>query len=134
MSQPISSPEQPNASCSWLCSTSLLFDHAKICCPPCLVSVSLCLESLEAKRSTLGDRHRDTLASINDVAHLLQAQGKFQQAESLFREALEAKKETLGDRHPETLVSMGNMALIMQFQASLCLCSTQALTAVDCSL
>ena len=31
----------------------------------------LCEEAVQARRETLGDRHPDTLASINNMAHLL---------------------------------------------------------------
>jgi hypothetical protein len=35
----------------------------------------LCREALAVRRETLGDRHPDTLTSINNMAGLLQAQG-----------------------------------------------------------
>ena len=44
-------------------------------------------EALDARRATLGDRHPDTLTSINNMASLLQAQGKLDEAAVLRREA-----------------------------------------------
>ena len=45
-------------------------------------------------RQTLGDKHPDTLTSINNMAVLLEAQGKPAEAEALYREAL------AGTKHP----------------------------------
>ena len=66
----------------------------------------------------LGDRHSSTLVSIGDMAGLLKAQGKFDEAEPLCREAPEARRATLGDRHLETLSSIGNIAGLLKAQAS----------------
>ena len=41
----------------------------------------LMLEDLAASRETLGDRHPNTFASINNLANLLQAQGHLADAE-----------------------------------------------------
>jgi tetratricopeptide (TPR) repeat protein len=60
----------------------------------------------------LGDRHPDTLISINNTAALLWAQGLSAEAEPYYREALEAKREVLGDDHMSTLnsiVSLGEL-------------------------
>ena len=51
------------------------------------VAEPLCREALEGKRAMLGDRHPDTILSINRMAELLQAQGKLEAAEPLIREA-----------------------------------------------
>ena len=67
-------------------------------------------EALEASRDVHGDRHPATLTAINNMALLLQDQGRTSEAEPLFREALEAKRDVHGDRHPSTLISVGNMA------------------------
>ena len=39
----------------------------------------------------------------------LQAQGKHDEAEPLYREALRVDRETHGDRHPDTLISISNL-------------------------
>ena len=44
---------------------------------------------------------------ISNMGRLLQAQGKLDEAEPLYREDLAACRETLGDRHPDTLTSVG---------------------------
>ena len=67
-----------------------------------------------ARRETLGDRHPDTLLSINNLGALLLTQGKYDESEPLLREALQARRETLGDRHPNTLSSIGNLADLLR--------------------
>ena len=56
---------------------------------------------------------------LRQVASLLRAQGKLEEAAPLYREALEARRATLGDRHPSTLVSINNMASLLQDQGEL---------------
>ena len=43
-------------------------------------------------------------------------QGKYDEAEPLYREALQAQRETLGERHPNTLTSIGNLGMLLQRQ------------------
>ena len=79
-------------------------------------------ESLAEKRRTLGDRHPDTLLSVNNLAVLLNDLGRqvgdlkmLREAEPLKREALAGCREVLGNRHPHTLASVANLAdLLMQ--------------------
>ena len=85
-------------------------------------------EALQARRATLGDRHPNTLTSINNMGHLLDEMGKREEAEFrvhigrkmreearlLYEEALQAFRETLGDRHLDTLVSINNMGALLQ--------------------
>ena len=71
-------------------------------------------EALQASRETLGDRHPDTLGSINNLGMLLKAQGSLDEARPLLEEALRACRETLGDRHPDTLMSIGNLGSLLK--------------------
>ena len=66
-------------------------------------------EALKALRETLGSRHPNTLASINNLGTLLYDKGDLAAAEPLLREALEVQRATLGDRHPSTLASIKRM-------------------------
>ena len=70
-------------------------------------------EELQASRETLGDRHPDTLASIDSMATLLKGIGKPEEARLLLEEALRARRETLGDRHPDTLTTVTSMATLL---------------------
>jgi tetratricopeptide (TPR) repeat protein len=68
------------------------------------------------------DEYRDALslellsARLDTLAQELQAQGKHDEAEPLFREALEMDRETLGMRHPSTLIAINNLAQVLQAQ------------------
>jgi hypothetical protein len=64
----------------------------------------------------LGPRHPDTLISLNNLALLYRAQGRYSEAEPLYREALQASREVLGPRHPNTLASVSNLAVLYQAQ------------------
>ncbi len=64
----------------------------------------------------LGPEHPDTLASVNNLAILYQAQGRYGEAEPLFQRALGAREKVLGPEHPNTLISINNLALIYQAQ------------------
>ncbi len=59
--------------------------------------------ALEAQERTLGKEHPDTLASVNNLAGLLQDKGDYAGAEPLYRRAMEAQERTLGKEHPDTL-------------------------------
>ena len=73
-------------------------------------------EALGLTRATLGNRHPDTLASINNFGMLLRVKGDLDAAEPLFREALEVSREFLGDRHPDThtLISISNLGELLR--------------------
>ena len=47
---------------------------------------------------------------------LLKEQGKYDEAEPLYREALKVRRETLGDRHPDTLISINNFGGLLKNQ------------------
>jgi tetratricopeptide (TPR) repeat protein len=71
-------------------------------------------EALQGLRETLGDRHPETLISINNMGLLLKDMGKLEEARPLFEEAVQGLRETLGDRHPETLNSISNLADLLR--------------------
>jgi tetratricopeptide (TPR) repeat protein len=60
----------------------------------------------------LGPRHPDTLTSLNNLAFVYQAVGRYGEAEPLYREALLTRREVLGPRHPDTLISLNNLAAL----------------------
>ena len=60
----------------------------------------------------LGKEHPDTLASVNNLAALYHAQGRYGEAEPLFKRALEASERVLGKEHPDTLASVNNLAAL----------------------
>ena len=64
----------------------------------------------------LGPDHPHTLISLNNLAELYWAQGRFGEAEPLYREALQARREVLGPRHPGALISLSNLAALYRAQ------------------
>ena len=74
------------------------------------LSLELLSARLQAKR-TDGQSTRDTLKQL---AAELQAQGKYDEAEPLFREVLELTRETFGGRHPNTLNCINNLGVLLQ--------------------
>ena len=83
-----------------------------------LESEPLLREALEARRAAFGDRHPDTLESINHLGSLLfdQGKGKLDEAATLLREALETSRATLGDRHRTTLDSINHLGRLLHVQ------------------
>ncbi len=72
--------------------------------------------ALEAYERVLGKEHPHTLLSVNNLAGLYQAQGRYAQAEPLYRRALEASERVLGKEHPQTLNSVHVLAGLYQAQ------------------
>ena len=66
--------------------------------------------ALELRRRVLGEKHRDTLGSMNNLAVLYKNQGRYDQAEPLLVKALEISRRMLGEEHCDTLGTMNNLA------------------------
>jgi tetratricopeptide (TPR) repeat protein len=67
-------------------------------------------------KEVVGQKHPDTLESMNNLAEVLESQGKYDEAEAMHREALQLKEEVLGQKHPSTLTSMNNLANVLRGQ------------------
>ena len=70
-----------------------------------------CWRGLKALEE-LSKEERGTSTLMNQVAVLLQGQGKCSEAEPLLQKALTGRKKTLGPDHPDTLTSINNLALL----------------------
>ena len=68
--------------------------------------------AVDARRTALGPQDPETLESINNLALLLQSQGKLEEAEPLYRDALAGYKARFGEEDPRTLTVMDNLALL----------------------
>ena len=66
--------------------------------------------ALEAYRHTLGEEHRGTLNTMNNLAAAYADAGRLDQASALFEQALEIQRAYLGPGHPETLGTQANLA------------------------
>ena len=69
--------------------------------------------ALEIRRQTLGDKNKDTLQSMYNLAEVLTWRGNAAEAEKLCRESFEARKRVLGPEHRDTLISMSWLAWIL---------------------
>jgi tetratricopeptide (TPR) repeat protein len=78
--------------------------------------IALFEKALALGRQAFGDRDPRTLRSLNNLAFLYDAQGRYGEAEPLHQEALQASREVLGSRHPDTLTSLNNLAAVYQSQ------------------
>ena len=77
---------------------------------------ALSLELLSARLQAERLNGKDISLTLDTLAQDLQAQGKHDEAEPLYREALEMDRESLGTRHPNTLIAINNLAQVLQAQ------------------
>ncbi|RYP62421.1 hypothetical protein DL769_007310 [Monosporascus sp. CRB-8-3] len=75
-------------------------------------------QALKLRKTVLGEKHPDTLASMNNLAAVLRREAKYEMAEQIHRQTLELRKTVLGEKHPETLDSMNNLALVFGDQGN----------------
>jgi tetratricopeptide (TPR) repeat protein len=73
-------------------------------------ALELAQDVLASRRTLLGDEHADTLRTADLVGTILDAQGRYSDAEAVHKDVLEARKRTLGAEHADTLASMNNLA------------------------
>ena len=74
---------------------------------------ALSIELLSARLQTKRTSGQITISTLDALASELQAQGKYDEAEPLFREALEWSRAALGSRHRSTLLSINNLGLLL---------------------
>ena len=79
--------------------------------PPADTSQALFRQAL-----ALGADHPDTIATVNNLATCLSAQGKRAEAEPMFRQALAAFTRVLGADHPNTIATVNNLAICLSAQ------------------
>ena len=60
--------------------------------------------------------HPDTASSLNNLAVLIRAQGKYLEAEVLYERALEIRELQLGPSDPDTASSLNNLAVLYNTQ------------------
>ena len=71
-------------------------------------------QALEISRETLGEGHPDYATRLNNLAGLLAATDRYEEAEPLSREALEVLRAALGDDHASTRRVAGNYARLLR--------------------
>ena len=72
------------------------------------------IDSAKVALDGLSSEMRATSMLLMGVANLLFQQGKYDDAEALYREAIEGRRRVLGDAHPSTLDSTNNLAVLLK--------------------
>jgi CHAT domain-containing protein/Flp pilus assembly protein TadD len=68
------------------------------------------------RKRLLGNEHPAVALSLNNLAGLYESQGRYSEAEPLFRQALEMRKRLLGNEHPAVALSLNNLAGLYESQ------------------
>jgi tetratricopeptide (TPR) repeat protein len=68
---------------------------------------------LEIAEKQLGPDHPHVATSLNNLAALLEAQGKYAEAEPLYRRAIAICEKTLGPEHPNTKTARENLEILL---------------------
>ena len=67
-------------------------------------------------RIALGPGHLQVAASLNNLGELYRAQGKYTEAEPLYKRALAIAEKALGPGHPQVAASLNNLAGLYRLQ------------------
>ena len=70
----------------------------------------------EAAKEAHGVQSAEYATQINNLAGVVRAQGRYEEAERLYREALEIGRATIGARHPSYATHLNNLALVVEAQ------------------
>jgi tetratricopeptide (TPR) repeat protein len=58
----------------------------------------------------------DLATNLNNLAELYRSQGKYEEAEPLYKRVIEIDKKTLGKDHPDVATTLNNLALLYDSQ------------------
>jgi tetratricopeptide (TPR) repeat protein len=64
----------------------------------------------------LGHEHPDVGTSLNNLALLYEVQGRYAEAESLYKRSLGIREKALGPDHPDVGASLNNLARLYRDQ------------------
>ena len=67
----------------------------------------------------LGPDHPDVATFLNNLAGLYQAQGRYADAEPLYKRALAMREAALGPDHPDVARALSNLGLLYKKQGPL---------------
>jgi tetratricopeptide (TPR) repeat protein len=66
------------------------------------------------QRKLLGNAHADVAMTLQNLAGVLQSEGKLAEAETLSREAMAMRRKLLGSEHPDLAASLNSLASVLQ--------------------
>ena len=69
-------------------------------------ALPLAEKAFEIRKEILGEKHPDTLSSLNNLARIYKELGRFSEALPLLEDGYRLSKEVLGEKHPDTLTSL----------------------------
>lgn len=72
--------------------------------------------SIAQREEVAGLENSDMLMSKEDLARVLTKQGKYEEAEMLYRDVLAKRIEALGSEHSETTATKKELALMLDLQ------------------
>ena len=81
-------------------------------------ALPLAQKSLEIKEKELGKGHPEVAVSLNSLAMIYHATGKYGDAELLYKRALDIREKTADNKHPEDVAeSLNNLAALYRAKA-----------------
>ena len=83
------------------------------------------------RRQGRGSLHPGTATVMNNLARLLQSQGRLDESLALLREALEIRRQRLGDRHVLVAMTHSDLGWVLHDQGELDAAEQQYRTALD---
>lgn len=72
------------------------------------------MRSLAISKKALGPDHPDVAQSLNNLALLYDAQGKYSEAVLLFQRAVQIAEKSLGSNHPNTKIFKENLKVCQE--------------------
>ena len=73
-------------------------------------------QTLARQEKVLGLEHSDTLTTMNNLALVLDSQGKYEEAELMNRQTLALEEKVFEHEYPVTLTNMNNSAEVLRGQ------------------
>ena len=71
---------------------------------------------MKITEKALGPDHPSVSTTLNNLAGLLESQGKYEEAEPLYRRALKIYEKALGPDHPSVATTLNNLATLYKSQ------------------
>jgi tetratricopeptide (TPR) repeat protein len=68
---------------------------------------------VEFAGAAFGTTHPDYATHLNNLAGVVRAQGRYDEAEGLYREALEIDRATVGEEHPDYAIDLVNLGRLL---------------------